>query len=58
MKAIRWIQNLAAVAALIIALNVANDLTLTFKDACTAGILIVMAVAMLLERAIKQEKIL
>lgn len=55
MKAIRWIQNAAAVAAIIVALNVADKLDVTFKDACTAGVLIVMAVAMLLERALKEE---
>lgn len=56
MKIIRWIQNAAAVAALIVALNVADKLDVTFKDACTAGVLIVMAVAMLLERALKEER--
>lgn len=56
MKAIKWIQNVAAVAAIIVALNVADKLDVTFKDACTAGVLIVMAVAMLLERALKEER--
>lgn len=56
MKTIRWIQNAAAVAAMIVALNVADDLSMTFRDACTAGVLIVMAVAMLLERALKEER--
>lgn len=56
MKAIRWIQNVAAAAAMIVALNVADKLDVTFKDACTAGVLIVMAVAMLLERALKEER--
>lgn len=56
MKTIRWIQNVAAVAAIIVALNVSDELNITFEDACTAGILIVMAVAMLLERVLKEEE--
>ena len=43
MKVIRWIQNLAAIAALVLALNLADGLEISFKDACTAGVLLVLS---------------
>ena len=56
MKVIRWIQNLAAIAALVLALNLADGLEISFKDACTAGVLLVLSVAMLLGRALEEER--
>lgn len=56
MKVIRWIQNVAAAAAIIVALNLVDGLGISFKDACTAGVLLVLSVAMLLERALKEEE--
>ena len=58
MKAIRWIQNVAAVAALVLALNLADGLEISLKDACAAGVLVVLvlAVVMLLERGWKEER--
>ena len=56
MKVIRWIQNLAAVAALVVALNLAAESEISFKDACTAGVLLVLSVAMLLGRAWEEER--
>lgn len=56
MKAIRWIQNVAAGAALIMAVSLADGVGMTSKDACTAGVLVILAVAMLLERALEEER--
>ena len=56
MKVIRWIQNLAAIAALVLALNLADGLEISFNDACTAGVLLVLSVAMLLGRALEEER--
>ncbi|MDD3039639.1 hypothetical protein [Bacteroides sp.] len=56
MKTIRWIQNVAAVAGMIVALNTTDKLDITFKEACTAGVLIVLVIAMLLGRALEDEK--
>ena len=56
MKVIRWIQNVAAVAALALALSLADELEISFKDACAAGVLVVLAVVMLLGRAWKEER--
>lgn len=56
MKAIRWIQNVAAGAAMIMAVSLADGVGMTFKDACTAGVLVILAVAMLLERALEEER--
>ena len=38
MKAIRWIQNVAAVVAIAMAVSLADGIGITFKEACTAGI--------------------
>lgn len=56
MKTIRWIQNVAAAVALIMALGLVDELEVSFKDACTAGVLVVLAMAMLLGRAWKEER--
>lgn len=56
MKVIRWIQNVAATAAIIVALNLVDGLGISFKDACMAGVLLVLSVAMLLGRALKEEE--
>ena len=56
MKAIRWIQNVAAAAAFIVALNLVDGLGVSFKEACTAGMLVVLAVVMLLGRALEEER--
>ena len=46
MKAIRWIQNVAAVIAIAMAVSLADGIGITFKEACTAGMLVVLAVVM------------
>lgn len=56
MKTVRWIQNVAAAVALIMALGLVDELEVSFKDACTAGVLVVLAMAMLLGRALKEER--
>ena len=56
MKVIRWIQNVAAAAALIMALNLVDGLGISFRDACTAGVLLVLSLAMLLGRALEEEE--
>ena len=52
MKIIRWIQNVAAAAAF----NLVDGLGVSIKDACTAGVLLVLSVAMLLGRALEEEE--
>lgn len=56
MKAIRWIQNVAAVVAFVMAVSLADGVGITFKDACTAGVLVILAVAMLLGRVLEEER--
>lgn len=56
MKAIRWIQNVAAAAAIIVALNLVDGLDISLKDACTAVVLLVLSMAMLLGRALEEEE--
>lgn len=56
MKVIRWIQNVAAAAAFIVALNLVDGLGVSIKDACTAGVLLVLSVTMLLGRALEEER--
>ena len=56
MKAIRWMQNVAAVVAIAMAVSLADGISITFKEACTAGMLVVLAVVMLLGRALEEER--
>ena len=56
MKVIRWIQNVAATAAFIMALNLVDGLGVSIKDACTAGVLLILSVAMLLGRVLEEEE--
>ena len=56
MKAISWIQNVAAVVAIAMAVSLADGISITFKEACTAGMLVVLAVVMLLGRALEEER--
>lgn len=56
MKVIRWIQNVAAVTAIVVALNLVDGLGISFKDACAAIVLLVLSVAMLLGRAVEDEE--
>ena len=56
MKAIRWIQNVAAVIAIAMAVSLAGGIGIPFKEACTAGMLVVLAVVMLLGRALEEER--
>ena len=56
MKAIKWIQNVSAAAALIVALNLVDSLGVSFKDTCAATMLLVLSVTMLLGRALEEER--
>lgn len=56
MKVIRWIQNVAAGAAFIVALNLVDGFGISVKDACTACVLLVLSVAMLLGRVLEEEE--
>ena len=47
---------MAAAVAIIVALNLVDGLGISFKDACMAGVLLVLSVAMLLGRALKEEE--
>lgn len=56
MKVVRWIQNVAAAVAIIVALNLVDGLGISFKDACIAVVLMVLSVAMLLGRMLEEEE--
>lgn len=56
MKVIRWIQNVAAVVAFVMAVSLADGVGITFKDACVASLLVILAVAMLLGRVLEEER--
>ena len=47
---------MAAAAAFIVALNLVDGLGVSIKDACTAGVLVVLSVAMLLGRVLEEEE--
>lgn len=56
MKVIRWIQNVAAAAAFIVALNLVDGLGISFKDAGIAVVLLVLSMSMLLGRLMEEEE--
>lgn len=56
MKTIKWIQNISAAIAFIIAITLVDGLGVTFKDICIATVLIVLAVSTLLGRALEEER--
>ena len=56
MKVIRWIQNVAATAAFIMALNLVDGLGVSIKDVCTAGVLVILSVSLLLGRVLEEEE--
>ena len=47
---------MAAVVAIAMAVSLADGISITFKEACTAGMLVVLAVVMLLGRALEEER--
>ena len=47
---------MAATAAFIMALNLVDGLGGSIKDACTAGVLLILSVAMLLGRVLEEEE--
>lgn len=47
---------MAATAAFIVALNLVDGLGVSIKDACTAGVLLILLVAMLLGRVLEEEE--
>ena len=56
MKTIRWIQNIAAVAAIVTVVSIADGVNMTIKDACVASVLVVTAMSMILGRALEEER--
>lgn len=56
MKALRWVQNVAATVALVAALYLADGIKASWKDIVSASIMIVLAVVMLLGRAWEEER--
>lgn len=56
MKALRWVQNVAATVALVAALYLADGIEASWKDIVSASIMIVLAVVMLLGRAWEEER--
>lgn len=56
MKALRWIQNVAIVAAMVTAIYLVDGIVVSFKDALSASIIAGLALLMLLGRVLKEEK--
>lgn len=56
MKALRWIQNGAAIVALLMAVYLADDIEISLKDALSASVIVLLAVLMLLSRAWEEER--
>ncbi len=56
MKALRWIQNGAAIVALLMAVYLADDIEISLKDALSASVIVLLAVLMLLSRAWDEER--
>ena len=56
MKTIRWVQNVAIVAAMLMALNLVDGIEISRKDMLSSAILIVLAISTILGRALKEEK--
>lgn len=51
MKTLRWIQNVAAVVAMFMALYLADGIEVSRKDALSASVIVLLVVLMLLSRA-------
>lgn len=56
MKVLRWVQNVAIVAAMVMAIYLADGLEVSRKDALSAAVIVALAVLMLLERAWREER--
>ncbi|WP_042373693.1 hypothetical protein [Bacteroides neonati] len=56
MKTLRWIQNVAAVVAMFMALYLADGIEVSRKDALSASVMVLLAVLMLLSRAWDEER--
>ncbi|WP_042369758.1 hypothetical protein [Bacteroides neonati] len=56
MKTLRWIQNVAAVVAMFMALYLADGIEVSRKDALSASVIVLLAVLMLLSRAWDEER--
>lgn len=56
MKVIRWIQNVLAVAAMGTAVYLADGIDISRKDAVCASMMVALAMAMLIGRALEEEK--
>lgn len=56
MKALRWIQNVAIVVAMVMAVYLVNEIKVPLKDALSASVIVGLALLMLLGRALKEEK--
>lgn len=56
MKTLRWIQNVAAVIAMFMALYLADGIEVSRKDALSASVIVLLVVLMLLSRAWDEER--
>lgn len=56
MKALRWVQNVAAAVALVMAIYLADGIEVSRKDALSASVMIALAVLMLLGRVWEEER--
>ncbi|MEG1007970.1 MAG: hypothetical protein RSO15_17080 [Bacteroides sp.] len=56
MKTLRWIQNVAAIVAMFMALYLADGIEVSRKDALSASIIVLLAVLMLISRAWDEER--
>lgn len=56
MKALRWVQNVAIVAAMVMAIYLADGIVVPLKDALSASVIVGLALLILLGRVLKEEK--
>lgn len=56
MRALRWVQNVAAAVALVMAIYLADGIEASRKDIVSASVLIALAVLMLLGRVWEEER--
>lgn len=56
MKVLRWTQNVAIVAAMVMALYLADGIVVSFKDGLSASVMVSLALLILFGRVLKEEK--
>lgn len=56
MKVLRWVQNVAIVAAMVMAIYLADGMEVSRKDALAAAVIVGLALLILFGRVLKEEK--